>query len=105
MSEKITTIAAGPDQSGTEATTQSARATTYLVVATVNARSGPGLSYPVVVQIPGGTRVAISCQKRGTTITGPLGTTNVWNKVGSGRYVSDAYVQTGSDGFIRPECS
>ncbi|MFD5555411.1 SH3 domain-containing protein [Streptomyces sp. NPDC127068] len=105
MSEKITTLGAGPDQVGGDTVAaQAARATTYLVVATVNARSGPGLSYPVVVQIAGGTRVSITCQKRGTTITGPLGTTNIWDKIGNGRYVSDAYVQTGNDGFVRPEC-
>ncbi|MER5489789.1 SH3 domain-containing protein [Streptomyces sp. NPDC002454] len=105
MSEKITTAVDDADAPSVDTVTRAASATTYPVVATVNVRSGPGLSYPVVLQISGGSRVSIVCQKRGTTITGPLGTTNIWDKIGSGRYVSDAYVQTGSDGFVSPQCA
>ncbi|MFI5943782.1 SH3 domain-containing protein [Streptomyces uncialis] len=80
-------------------------ATTYLVVATVNVRSGPGLSHPVVLQISGGSRVSIICQKPGTTVNGPLGTSNLWDKIGNQRFVSDSYIQTGTDGYVRPQCA
>ncbi|MFC8240149.1 hypothetical protein ACFUVZ_04355 [Streptomyces chartreusis] len=47
------------------------------------------------------------------TVTGPYGTSNIWDNIDNGEYVSDAYgeyvsdayVQTGSDGYVRPRCS
>ncbi|MDN3026227.1 SH3 domain-containing protein [Streptomyces sp. S.PB5] len=71
----------------------------------LNVRSGPGTSYPIVDVLAEGSKVAILCQTPGTTITGPYGTSNIWDCVASGEYVSDAYVNTGSDGYIRPRCS
>ncbi|MFJ7421341.1 SH3 domain-containing protein [Streptomyces uncialis] len=90
---------------GIEVMDAQAAATTYLVVATVNVRSGPGLSHPVVLQISGGSRVSIICQKPGTTVNGPLGTSNLWDKIGNQRFVSDSYIQTGTDGYVRPQCA
>ena len=51
-------------------------------------------------------RVTIHCQTTGTTVTGTYGTSNIWDRIGSGRYISDAYVYTGYDGFIPgvPRC-
>ena len=88
-------------------TTLAAAATTYPTApgTSVNVRSGPGTGYPVVKVLPAGSRVSINCQSPGTWITGPYGTTNIWDNIASGQYISDAYVQTGSDGYIRPRCS
>lgn len=71
----------------------------------LNVRSGPGTSYSIVDVLPEGSKVAILCQTPGTTITGPYGTSNIWDCIASGKYVSDTYVNTGSDGYIRPRCS
>ncbi|MCW3844791.1 N-acetylmuramoyl-L-alanine amidase [Micromonospora yasonensis] len=73
---------------------------------TLNVRSGPGTSYAVVGTVADGTRVSIYCQAVGTTVTGTYGTSNIWNRIGTNRYVSDAYVLTGYDGFIPnvPRC-
>jgi uncharacterized protein YraI len=71
----------------------------------LNVRSGPGTSYSIVDVLPEGTKVAILCQTPGTTVTGPYGTSNIWDCIANGKYVSDAYVQTGSDGYIRPRCA
>ncbi|MDT7845170.1 SH3 domain-containing protein [Streptomyces justiciae] len=71
----------------------------------VNVRSGPGTSYPIVRVLPEGAQVAILCQTPGTTVTGPYGTSNIWDCIYSGEYISDTYVQTGSDGYIRPRCA
>ncbi|MFF2652496.1 SH3 domain-containing protein [Streptomyces sp. NPDC058045] len=81
-----------------------AAAARYTVVATVNVRSGPGTSYGKVGTVPVGAQVSISCQTPGQTVTGPLGTSSIWDRIGSGRYVSDTYVRTGSDGYIAPRC-
>ncbi|WP_033310394.1 SH3 domain-containing protein [Streptomyces iakyrus] len=71
----------------------------------VNVRSGPGTNYTVVRVLSEGAKVPIYCQSPGTTVTGPYGTTNIWDNINNGQYISDAYVNTGSDGYIRPRCS
>ncbi|MEU8012150.1 N-acetylmuramoyl-L-alanine amidase [Micromonospora parva] len=73
---------------------------------TLNVRSGPGASYPVVGSVADGATIAVYCQAVGSTVTGPYGTTAVWNRIGTNRYVSDAYVLTGYDGYIPnvPRC-
>lgn len=70
----------------------------------VNVRSGPGTQYRVVDVLAPGSRVSVHCQTPGTSVHGPYGTSNIWDCVGTGRYVSDAYVNTGSDGYIAPHC-
>ncbi|MER5598947.1 SH3 domain-containing protein [Streptomyces sp. NPDC002265] len=71
----------------------------------LNVRSGPGTSYGIVRVLAEGSKVPIFCQTPGTTVTGPYGTSNIWDNIDDGEYVSDAYVHTGSDGYIRPRCS
>ncbi|ONI87165.1 metalloendopeptidase [Saccharothrix sp. ALI-22-I] len=71
--------------------------------AAVTIRSGPGTSYSAVGSVASGATVTISCQAKGETITGKYGTTNLWDKIGSG-YISDAFVYTGSDGQVAPDC-
>ncbi|MFE5487445.1 SH3 domain-containing protein [Streptomyces sp. NPDC056527] len=70
----------------------------------VNVRSGPGTQYSIVRILPVGSWVGIRCQTPGQTITGPYGTTNIWDNIASGEFISDAYVKTGSDGYIAPRC-
>nr|WP_258563848.1 SH3 domain-containing protein [Streptomyces himalayensis] len=70
----------------------------------VNVRSGPSTSYGIVRVLPDGAKVPIFCQTPGQTITGPYGTTNLWDNIADGEYISDAYVFTGSDGYVAPRC-
>lgn len=72
---------------------------------TVNVRSGPGTNYRLVRTLPVGSQVSIVCQRPGETISGPYGTTNLWDNIRAGEYVSDAFVKTGSDGYVAPRCS
>jgi uncharacterized protein YraI len=71
----------------------------------LNVRSGPGTSYGIVRVLPEGAKVPIYCQTPGTNVTGPYGTSNIWDNIDDGQYVSDAYILTGSDGYVRPRCS
>ncbi|MGP3924025.1 SH3 domain-containing protein [Streptomyces sp. 8N616] len=71
----------------------------------LNVRSGPSTSSRLVRVLPYGARVPIHCQRPGETVSGPYGTTRIWDKIGRGEYVSDAYVKTGSDGYVAPRCS
>jgi uncharacterized protein YraI len=71
----------------------------------VNVRSGPGTSYRIVRVLPEGSRVSISCQRPGDSVSGPYGTTSIWDNIANGEYISDAYVKTGSDGYVAPRCA
>ncbi|MDK0520241.1 SH3 domain-containing protein [Streptomyces sp. ML-6] len=70
----------------------------------VNVRRGPGTKYGIVRTLPYGMRVPVYCQKPGERVTGPYGTSNLWDNIANGQFVSDAYVHTGSDGYIAPRC-
>ncbi|MET7764753.1 SH3 domain-containing protein [Streptomyces sp. NPDC005393] len=70
----------------------------------VNVRSGPSTNHRLIKVLPYNTRVPIRCQRHGQKVSGPYGTTDVWDCIAPGQYVSDAYVQTGSDGFVTVPC-
>ncbi|PCC67748.1 Peptidase family M23 [Nannocystis exedens] len=67
-------------------------------------RSGPSTGSTAVGSVQDGATVTITCQKHGTSVTGTYGTTTLWDFIGTG-YVSDAYVNTGSDGQVAPTCN
>lgn len=71
--------------------------------ASLTVRTGPGTGYAAVGSVADGTWVTITCQKRGQTINGTYGSSNLWDKIGGG-YIADAYVLTGSDGQVAPTC-
>ncbi|MDN0197984.1 SH3 domain-containing protein [Streptomyces sp. S.PNR 29] len=104
--DRVDELASGEEEALTAtATTTSLRYYSVAPGVRLNVRSGPGTGYPIVKVLPEGAQVAIYCQSPGTTVTGPYGTTNIWDNIASGQFVSDAYVNTGSDGYIRPRCS
>ncbi|MET8752858.1 peptidase [Streptomyces sp. NPDC059104] len=70
----------------------------------VNVRSGPGTGYAIIDTLPLGASVSIRCQCPGTTVSGPYGTTDIWDCIGNGKFVSDAYVKTGTDGYVAGRC-
>ncbi|WAX78696.1 SH3 domain-containing protein [Streptomyces sp. KMM 9044] len=99
---------AGEAENTVEAESVAAAAARYYPVAPgyrVNVRSGPGTNHAIVRTLPVGAQVPIFCQRPGTTVTGPYGTSNIWCNIDSGQYVSDAYVKTGSDGYVAPRCT
>lgn len=49
--------------------------------------------------------MAVYCQKEGERVSGPYGSSNLWDCISAGEYVSDAYVHTGSDGWIASRCA
>lgn len=71
----------------------------------VNIRKGPGTGFPVVGQLESGARVQIYCQRHGERVSGPYGTSDIWDNIAPGQYVSDTYVHTGSDGFVAERCT
>jgi uncharacterized protein YraI len=67
-------------------------------------RATPSTGGSPVGTVADGTAVTISCQINGSTVDGKYGTSDIWDKVGDG-YISDAYVYTGSDGRVAPDCA
>ncbi|MEU2424827.1 SH3 domain-containing protein [Streptomyces sp. NPDC007851] len=94
----------GEDEAVT--TLAAASVKTYAVAPGVrlNVRSGPGTGYGITRTLAEGTRVPIFCQTPGTTVSGYYGTSNIWDNIDNGEYVSDTYVHTGSDGYVADRC-
>ncbi len=67
-------------------------------------RSTASTSGSPVGSLADGAYFAISCQKRGQSVKGTYGTSTLWDKVGGGGFVADAFVATGSDGQVAPTC-
>ncbi|MEU9385935.1 SH3 domain-containing protein [Streptomyces sp. NPDC048279] len=99
--------AEGSGEDEAVATLAASSVKTYAVAPGVrlNVRSGPGTGYNITRTLPEGTRVPIFCQTPGTTVTGYYGTSNIWDNIDNGEYVSDAYVHTGSDGYVADRCA
>ncbi|MFG2893755.1 peptidase [Streptomyces sp. NPDC048248] len=70
----------------------------------VNIRKGPGTGFPIVGRLESGAHVEIRCQRHGERVSGPYGTSDIWDNIAPGQYVSDTYVHTGSDGFVAAPC-
>jgi hypothetical protein len=49
-------------------------------------------------------KVVIECHVRGQEVTGPYGTSTIWDRIGPNHFVSDTYLQTGSDDPVAPLC-
>lgn len=72
----------------------------------LNRRSGPGVGYDVVGQVPDGETVTIACSARGTRHVGRGGyASDLWNKLTDGSWVSDVYVWTGTGEPVNGLCS
>jgi murein DD-endopeptidase MepM/ murein hydrolase activator NlpD len=67
-------------------------------------RAGASTNTAAIGSVADGTFVTISCQKRGQSVTGTFGTSNLWDDIGNG-FVADAFVSTGSDGQVAPTCN
>ncbi|MFI6644522.1 peptidase [Streptomyces sp. NPDC050504] len=88
-----------------EATTLSAKRYDVAPGYRVNVRSGPGTDYRLLKVLPYGARVPINCQQPGEWVNGPYGTSNIWDNIGNGQFIADAYVHTGSDGYVTIRCA
>ncbi|AUM20317.1 amidase (plasmid) [Rhodococcus ruber] len=73
----------------------------------VNVREGAGTNTRLLRTIPNGSRVTIVCHVRGQVFTGgPYRvSTNIWNRLDSGGYVTDAMLETGSNNPVVPVCN
>ena len=77
----------------------------YSVLDTVTMRSGPGNVFSNIGSLTTGDRVHIACTARGTKHTDFGVTSNLWNKLDTGQWVSDVYIDTGTSNPIASTCS
>jgi uncharacterized protein YraI len=71
----------------------------------LNVRRAPTTSATAVKTVANGASVTIDCQTAGTSVTGTYGTSTLWDYVPAlGGYISDTYVNTGSDTRVAPDC-
>lgn len=71
--------------------------------AALTIRAGTSSTTTAQGSVADGAWITIRCQKRGQTVSGTYGSSNLWDYIGTG-YVADAYVSTGSDGQVAPDC-
>jgi hypothetical protein len=67
-------------------------------------RSSPSSSANRVGELANGAKIGIQCQVSGRSVSGTYGTSSIWDRIGKNKYVSDAYVYTGRDGFATKKC-
>jgi hypothetical protein len=72
--------------------------------APLTVRAGASTNTAAVGTVEDGATVRISCQKRGESVSGTFGTSTLWDQIGTGRFIADAFVSTGSDGQVAPTC-
>jgi surface antigen len=73
--------------------------------APVTLRSGPGTQYGGTGSAVNGQFVTITCTTSSEPVTGRYGTTAIWDRLGDGSWVADAFVYTGTSGRVEPECA
>ncbi|MFF2654078.1 peptidoglycan DD-metalloendopeptidase family protein [Streptomyces sp. NPDC058045] len=68
-------------------------------------RAEPNLGAAVIGSLPNGSSVTISCYAHGDTVSGIGGDTSVWNKLPGGGWVTDGFLETGSNQPVVGPCS
>lgn len=73
----------------------------------LNVRSAPSADSQKIGALRNGARVVITCHARGTVFSGgPYDvSTDLWNRLADGGYVTDAMLDTGSDDPVVPPCA
>ena len=69
--------------------------------------SQPGHTASVIGCVPNGTVIKVQCQVHSNYVSGPWGTTDLWDRTywnGMTGFVTDAYVYTGTNGTVAPPC-
>ncbi|MEU0797693.1 hypothetical protein ABZ342_47155 [Amycolatopsis sp. NPDC005961] len=70
----------------------------------MNVRASASTSAAVKGLAANYARVNIECYVLGDSVTGTFGTSTIWDRIGPNNYVSDTYLQTGSDEPVAPLC-
>jgi hypothetical protein len=69
---------------------------TVSVAGTLKVRSAASLSAAIVGTVRNNQRITVQCVVVGTTVRGTVRTTNFWDRLATGKYISHAYVRVPS---------
>jgi uncharacterized protein YraI len=100
-------LPAAPALAAPESAENSATVTVNTGSRDLNVRSAPSTGSQRVGSIRDGARITITCYARGTVFNGgPYNmSTDLWNRLADGGYVTDAMLDTGSDDPVVPPCA
>ena len=76
-----------------EAASAAGVAATVEVAGTLKVRSAASLSSRIVGTVRDRQRITVQCVVAGTTVRGKVRTTNLWDRLSAGRYISHGYVR------------
>jgi flagellum-specific peptidoglycan hydrolase FlgJ len=68
-------------------------AATVTVTGTLKVRSAPALAARIVGSVSNRQRITVQCVVAGTSVHGSVRTTNLWDRLSTGHYLSHAYVK------------
>lgn len=107
LAAAVLLVPAAPALAAPESAESSATVTVNTGSRDLNVRSAPSTASQRVGRIPDGARITITCYARGTVFTGgPYDmSTDLWNKLADGGYVTDAMLDTGSNDPVVPPCA
>lgn len=71
----------------------------------VNLRKAPSLSAGITGTVKRGDSVALQCHVRAEAVDGVWGRTDVWNRTRGGDWISDGFLDTGSNAPVVPLCA
>ena len=102
-------LAAGSGTASAEPITELPGFKTARVLASpsLTIRSAPYLWAPAIGSAPYGIQMNIRCYRLGSAVSGPYGTSTVWDQTwvnGRTGYASDAWLWTGSSRPVVPHC-
>lgn len=72
---------------------------------TLNIRQSPSSSAKSIGKLKDKTYIKITCYANGSTVSGQGGKTKIWDKLSTGGYVSDGWLNTGSNKPVVPKCA
>lgn len=100
-------LPAAPALAAPESASDSATVSVNTGSRDLNVRSAPSATSQRIGTVRNGARVVITCYTRGTVFSGgPYGlTTDLWNRLADGGYVTDAMLDTGSNDPVVPPCA
>jgi uncharacterized protein YraI len=103
----VTTVAAAVScvLVGTATPALAASGTVNTAGSALTVRAAPGTGYDAWSSVADGASVNILCQTEGSSVSGTYGTSTIWDMIGNGGFIADAYVNTGSDGYVEHRCS
>lgn len=70
----------------------------------VNLRQSPSLSATITGSLQKGETASIICSAQGDWVDGVWGRTRLWNRLTAGSWISDGFIDTGSNQAVAPPC-